>query len=104
MTRTPETTVTEDLLFAIRDEAARGRTVYGPHHSAHEAWAVLHEEMDELWDEVRKKCPDDEAMVLEALQIAAMALRFIQDICPEGVTKRICKQRRATLTVLPKTR
>jgi len=96
--------ITTELLFAIRDEAARGRLTHGPHHSAHEAWAILHEECDELWDEVRKKCPSDEALAMEAIQVAAMAVRFLQDICPEEVIKRICNQRRATLTVIPKTR
>lgn len=35
--------MSEDILFAIRDEAAKGRARNGPHHSAHEAWAVLRE-------------------------------------------------------------
>lgn len=95
-----DASTTEALLFVIRDVAANGRTAWGPHHSPHEAYAVLLEEVDELWDEVRKKCPDDEAMVVEAVQVAAMALRFIQDICPEGVVTRLCKKHRATLTVL----
>lgn len=103
MKSTIDTTTMEALLFVIRDEAARGRRANGQHHSAHEAWAVLHEEMDELWDEVRKKCPDDAAMAIEAVQVAAMALRFIQDVCPEQIVLQLCKKHRATLTVLPKT-
>ncbi len=96
--------MSDEILFAIRDEAARGRNKNGPHHSAHEAWAVLREEVDELWDEVKQRRQNPELMATEALQVAAMALRFLQDVCPEDVVRRVCKLRRATLTVLPKTR
>jgi NTP pyrophosphatase (non-canonical NTP hydrolase) len=53
-----------------------------PFHSAHEGFAVLKEEVDELWDEVKKnpKTRDPEALKKEAIQIAAMALRFLVDV------------------------
>jgi hypothetical protein len=51
--------------------------------SAHEGYAVLLEEVDELWDEI--KGPDDSKqtarMRAEAIQVAAMAIRFIEDVC-----------------------
>lgn len=57
-------------------------------HSAHEGWAVLREEVDELWDEVKKNPKTDEEraahrvrMRKEAVQVAAMAFRFIEDVC-----------------------
>ena len=52
--------------------------LYSPHHG----WALLHEEMDELWEEIRKKNKDrdKEAMREEAVQIAALAIRFITDL------------------------
>lgn len=50
-------------------------------NSAHEGWAVLREEVDELWDEVKKRpsARDVEAMKVEAIQVAAMAIRFVLD-------------------------
>ena len=56
------------------------------HHSAHESYAVLLEEVDELKEHVWKKQSkrDLKAMRKEAVQVAAMALRFITDIVPEG--------------------
>lgn len=57
-------------------EARRGRNLHGPHHSYHEAWAVLHEEHDELWEEIKRRTPDHAAIEKEALQVAAMALRI----------------------------
>ena len=52
-------------------------------HSAHEGFAVLAEEVDELWDEVKRKAgPErDEALRKEAVQVAAMALRFLVEVC-----------------------
>ena len=51
-------------------------------HSPHHGWALLHEEMDELWEEIRKKNEfrDKESMREEAKQIAALAIRFMTDL------------------------
>jgi hypothetical protein len=48
------------------------------YHSAHEGWAVMLEEVDELWDEVRKKRKnrDPRSMYKECVQIACCALKF----------------------------
>jgi hypothetical protein len=45
----------------------------------------LLEEIDELWDEVKKspKKRNPVAMREEAVQVAAMALRFLIDVCQE---------------------
>ena len=63
-------------------EKATGR--HKPLNSAHEGWAVLREEVDELWEEVKKggtKSRSVDRMTQEAVQVAAMALRFLHDIC-----------------------
>lgn len=74
---------TSELAMDVITELESARETHPNFHSAHEGWAVLREEVDELWDEVRKK--DDERsmrkMRAEAVQIAAMALRFIEDVC-----------------------
>lgn len=50
-------------------------------NSAHEGFAVMNEEVDELWDHVKvnQKRRDAEKMRKEAIQVAAMALRFVID-------------------------
>ena len=62
--------------------------LHRPMRSAHEGYAVILEELDELWDEVKKnpsKHPRlKEAMRSEAIQVAAMAVRFIIDVTIEG--------------------
>lgn len=52
-------------------------------NSSHEGYAVLLEEVDELWEEVKKKSSlrDIDHMREEANQIGAMAMRFIYDLC-----------------------
>lgn len=70
----------------VVDELERAQSAFGPFHSAHEGYAVLLEEVDELkvevWKSPRKR--DVAAMRREAVQVAAMALRFIDDCCSEA--------------------
>jgi hypothetical protein len=67
----------------IKQELIRATQGNGAFNSAHEGYAVLLEEVDELWDEVKlkRKLRDKTKMKAEAVQIAAMAIRFIHDIC-----------------------
>lgn len=66
------------FLADVRAEYARATEKYGHFNSAHEGWAVLYEEVDELWEEVRKKRSNRSGadMYCECVQIAAMALKF----------------------------
>jgi len=72
------------VIFAdIADELDRARNFHPDYHSAHEGYAVILEELDELWDEVKKKAASKGRMREEALQVAVTAIRFIQDVCNE---------------------
>ena len=42
-----------DFLEDVAEELRRARRKHAPMHSLHEAYAVILEEMDEFWDEVR---------------------------------------------------
>lgn len=48
----------------------------GHFYSYHEGYGVLLEEVDELWDEIKKKNPDKENMLMELIQICAMCKKF----------------------------
>lgn len=48
--------------------------------SPHEGYAVLLEEVDELWDEVKKREFDPVKARKEAKQVAAMGIKFMQMI------------------------
>ena len=51
-------------------------------HSTHEGYAVIKEEVDELWDAIKHNQGTYE-LKSEAIQVAAMAIRFLIDICDE---------------------
>lgn len=81
------------LLKAIKlahDEATNAKEKWPPFNSAHEGFAVLKEEVDELWDhvKVKQKKRDLAAMKKEAIQVAAMALRFASECCSEEVGRK----------------
>lgn len=65
----------------MRREADKGFSQYGWLNSAHEGYAVIKEEFDELWEEIKKKDRDDEKMMTEAVHTGAMILRFLIELC-----------------------
>ncbi|MFT5724160.1 MAG: hypothetical protein ACI9JN_001277 [Bacteroidia bacterium] len=50
-----------------------------PYNTSHEFYGVLREEVDELWDEIKtdKKQGSKQRQIDEAIQVAAVALKFI---------------------------
>lgn len=71
------------ILQEIKDELIKAQAAYPPFNSAHEGYSVLAEEVDELWQEVKIKQKDRNPVTMqeEAIQIAAMAVRFAYDVC-----------------------
>lgn len=66
----------------VTEEIKRARSQYGDINSLHEGYAVLLEEVDEFWDEVRKKgsVRDYTSCYNELVQIAAIAEVIAEDI------------------------
>lgn len=72
----------KSVIEEVASELAQARAKFGKFASAHEGFAVLDEERDELWDEVKGNAGNRNArMRAEAIQIAAMAVRFVEDVC-----------------------
>jgi len=71
----------EALNLVIR-EFQRATENHGRFNSNHEGYAVIAEELDELWDEVKKKgeVRDVDKLREEACQVTAMGLRFMVDL------------------------
>lgn len=55
-------------------------TWVGPHMG----YAIILEELDELWDEVKADNGTSHRGATEAVQVAATALRYLIDLCDDG--------------------
>jgi len=73
----------KELIEQVENEFERASKLYHKFHSNHEGYAVLKEEVDELWDEIKKskETKGNDKMKSELIQIAAMAIRFIDNLC-----------------------
>ncbi len=66
----------------LSDELHHAMMTYAPMHSPHEGHSVIREELDkELWEHVCNDTGRSAGARHEALQVAAMALRYIIDLC-----------------------
>jgi hypothetical protein len=89
----------DSVLREVGAELKNARSTHAPMNGHHEGYAVILEELDELWVECKsnthaKNTPESERPALreakrmrmrkEALQVAAMAIRFIEDVCDRG--------------------
>jgi hypothetical protein len=74
------------LLGDVAAEMDRAINKFPPMNTLHEGYAILLEEVDELWDLVKKKQSERPVPEVyeECIQIAAMALRIIVDCSKDG--------------------
>lgn len=81
-----EPPVENGFLVLVEHELKRARTKHTkPLHSHHEAYAVVLEELAEVWDEVRQQTANPQRIIAELIQVAAMCARWAEDVCvPEG--------------------
>lgn len=75
----------DSVVDDVVDEYNMAVAKFGPFNTAHEAYAVILEEMDELWDEIKKQSKprterNKRAICKEAKQVAAMAIRLCIDL------------------------
>lgn len=64
----------------VRQELETAEQAHRPIHSLHEGYAIILEELDEFWDEVKKKEREWANLILELAQVAAMCERTAQDV------------------------
>ena len=71
----------------VTKELEEATEKFGPFNSPHEGYAVLLEEVEELWAWVKLKGDNKESLrgsaLKECIQIAAMAQRFARDVLGE---------------------
>ena len=76
----------DDIMDKVWCELKRATSKFGPFNSAHEGYAVIKEELEELWDFVKINNTNEARK--EAVQVAAMAIRFLIDIHQIGGEKK----------------
>lgn len=70
----------DEALAQVKREIMRAKAKHpGDFHGPHEAYGILLEEVDELWDEIKADHYDGSAQT-EAMQAAAMAVRYMVEI------------------------
>jgi len=74
------------IMDEILQEYLRAFKTFRPMASPHEGYAIIKEELDELWDEVKINSDPLDNMRNEAIQVAAMGMRFVIDCCSKENT------------------
>jgi len=68
----------EKEISDVIKEIEYAQSRFGEYKSSHEGYAIIAEELDELWEEVKKHSHDYHAEYLEAKQIACTAIRYME--------------------------
>lgn len=73
----------QEAEILVGEELSRALKNFPTFNSEHEGYAVILEEMDELWDEIKvnQKHRDIFKIRKEAIQVAAMSIRFLMNLC-----------------------
>ena len=70
----------QEAFTLVVTELSKATEEFGSFGNYHEGYAVIKEEFDELWDEIKGEQRKPQ-LELEAKQVAAMAIRFLVDCC-----------------------
>lgn len=68
------------ILAMVRAEVLAAAYKHAPMNSPHEGHSVIREEFEELWDHVKADTAQTHGAMDEAVQIAAMGVRFVLDL------------------------
>lgn len=81
----------EQAFDLVKEELERSTRLFGDMQSPHEGASVIREEYEELWEEVKAHKGGRARMGskgrVEAVQVAAMAIRFILDCTSDELVK-----------------
>ena len=74
----------------VQEELKRARQQHGPMLSIHEGYSVILEELDEVWEEVKKKTKerDLDNLFKELIQVSAMAQKMAEDVVIPQLKKK----------------
>jgi NTP pyrophosphatase (non-canonical NTP hydrolase) len=83
LTETPEAVNRVHLsviLEEIKSEVIKARAKHAPMRGRHEGYAVMLEEVDEVWEEIKKRECNWSELRKELVQVAAMAVCMINEV------------------------
>lgn len=81
-----EREMVDRVCSAVYYEVIKAMDKHAPMHSPHEGHSVLREEVEELWEHVKADTGRAPEARKEALQVAAMAVRYIVDLIDKEKT------------------
>lgn len=67
----------QEIIKDVIEEVSSAEKKYSPYRSSHEGYAIIKEEVDELWDEVKRKDQNYARQYTEAKHIACTAVRYM---------------------------
>lgn len=70
----------DDVLEQVRRQVIKAMTKHRSMASPHEGASVIREEYEELWDHVKADTGQTHEAAQEALQVAAMGVRYVYDL------------------------
>ena len=79
----------DEITQLVLKELERAQKKFSSFNNPHEGYAVIKEELDELWDDVKQNNTGHACK--EAIQVAAMAMRFIFDLSDNYVLRTTTK-------------
>lgn len=87
---TPNSIEVSRAVGEVLQEAGEAIRNWPPYNSAHEGYGVIAEEFRELeeWVFMKQKNRDPEKMRKEARQLAAVAIRFMVEVCNEETVRK----------------
>jgi len=80
--------ISAEMWQRLSDEVNAAEKEYGHFASRHEGYAVMLEEVDELWDEIKTKGDRTPEVINEAIQVAASALRLASQVAEQTWIRR----------------
>jgi hypothetical protein len=72
--------ITSNFPKLVERELQNARELHGNQHSMHESYAVILEELEEMWDEIKERDPNRTLVLKELVQVAAMCQRAAEDL------------------------
>lgn len=96
----PRTPSREQVQDTIDTELKRAYTKHGRERwSRHEFYAILLEEVDELWDAIKRDGPSSDVYA-EVIEVAAMCFRFLETSASSDVLYHVNREKHEKLRLL----